>query len=189
MFASDEIHQKIAINYLERIFFIILLFDFFQFEYDFLQERNKRVSPFSSFQLSNALKCKPEQDFLVPFYPNPLCDWVNALAIFKLPLFPICRDGLLSFLWCRNPWRQQVSPKIVMHSIDSNFTLSSQLEIRYYFILCRAKHFESKFKKYQEILICSHFMRRIKKFDDFSNHYIVWLHQLVIQFEMWSERT
>ena len=50
---------------------MLQLFDFFQFEYDFLQERNKIVSPFSSFQLSNALKCKPEQDFLVPFYPNP----------------------------------------------------------------------------------------------------------------------
>ena len=95
----------------------------------FFYNERKSVLSFESF--SNALKCKPVQDFLVPFYPNPLCDWVNALAIFKLPLFPICRDGLLSFLWCRNPWRQQVSPKIVMHSIDSNLTLSSQLEIGY----------------------------------------------------------
>ena len=105
------------------------------------------------WKLFECTKMQTRTRFFGPFLSKPLCDWVNALAIFKLPLFPICRDGLLSFLWCRNPWRQQVSLKIVMHSIDSNLTLSSQLEIRYY-LLCREKIFESKStKKYYYVAI------------------------------------
>ena len=90
---------KISVMQLQLFSFFkkkFLSLDFSNLNMIFFYNERKSVLSFESF--SNALKCKPVQDFLVPFYPNPLCDWVNALAIFKLPLFPICRDGLLSFL-------------------------------------------------------------------------------------------